>query len=144
MPNNAKSGQKLSRSEKTLDSVGEKNRRQILRFSWKILSRRLGLLVSILVVQCRTRTLYLHQTPSGRNTSVSSRCSGLWDRFWTCFHPQSAYETLEMCIHTRSLTLKSSSGVGFCREILSSMIENGQIRFLRRKSSARVTETPQK
>ena len=67
-----------------------KKHQQILSFFLKTLSRRLGLLDSILVVQSRMRTLYLYWTPSGCNASVSSRYSDLWGRFLTSFHPQSA------------------------------------------------------
>ena len=77
----AKTDQRSSKSDKTLDSVGQNISIQNLGFSWKILSRQMGLLRSFLVVQSRMRTLYLHQTPSARNASVSSRYSGLWDRF---------------------------------------------------------------
>ena len=121
-----------------------KKRQQILSFSRKTLSRRSGLLDSILAVQSRVRALYACQAPCARNASVSSRYSGLWDRFWTYFHPQSPYETLEIRILARSLTLRSSPGVGFCHEILPWMMTNGRIRSLRLESSPRVTKTPQK
>ena len=144
IPNSVQNGPKPTRSDKKLDSVENKKRQQILSFSSKILSRRLGLLDSILVVQSRARALYLYQTPSTRTASVSSRYSGPWDRFSAYFHPPSAYETLEMCIRAWSLTLISSPGVGFCHEILSCMITNGRIRSLRLESSPRVSKTPQK
>ena len=95
LPNTVKNGQRLPRSDQTLDSVEKTKRQQILSFSWKTSGRRLDLLDSILVVQNRTRALYLPQAPSAHNASVSSRYSGLWGRFWTYFHPKSPYETLE-------------------------------------------------
>ena len=49
-----------------------------------------------------------------------------------------------MCTHTRSLTLIYSTGVGFCHEIRSDMIGNGQIRSSRLKSRPRAPETVQK
>ena len=115
-----------------------------LEFSWKNPSRQLDLLISILVQQSRSRTLYLSQAPPAHNASVSSRYPGLWDRFWSYFRPRSPYETLEIRTRARSLTLRSSTDVGSCHEILSWMIENGCIGSLRPKSSPRVSETVQK
>ena len=49
--------------------------------------------------------------------------------------------TLEMRTHAWSLTLRSSTEVIFCHEILSFVTGNGRIGSLRRKSSPRVTES---
>ena len=49
--------------------------------------------------------------------------------------------TLEMRTHEWSLTLRSSTEVIFCHEILSFVTGNGRIGSLRRKSSPRVTES---
>ena len=115
-----------------------------LELSWKNLSRRLDLLLPILGVQSRTRTLCLSPAPPAHNASVSSCYPGLWDRFWSYFRPRSPYETLEIRTRARSLTLRSSPAVGFCHEFLSWMAENGCIGSLRPKSSPRVAETVQK
>ena len=123
-----KNTQQCPKRSKT-DQIGEHWIR--LEFFLKILSRRLGLLDSILVVQSRTRTLYSYQTPSTRTAGVSSRYFGLWDRSSAYFHPPSADEALEICIRAWSLTLRSSPGVDFCHEILSCMITNGRIRSIR-------------
>ena len=113
-------------------------------FSWKNPNRQLDLLISILVRQSRSRALYLSQAPPAHNASVSSRYPGLWDRFWSYFRPRSPYETLEIRTRARSLTLRSSTDVGSCHEILSWMAENGWIGSLGPKSSPRVAETIQK
>ena len=49
--------------------------------------------------------------------------------------------TLKMRTHAWSLTLRSSTEVIFCHEILSFVTGNGRIGSLRRKSSPRVTES---
>ena len=49
--------------------------------------------------------------------------------------------TLEMRTHEWSLTLRSSTEVISCHEILSFVAGNGRIGSLRRKSSPRVTES---
>ena len=117
---------------------------KILSLLAKILSRKFVLLSSILVARRQMRALYSLPEHSARNALISSRYSGLWGRFLAYFHPPSPYETLEMCILAWSLTLRSSSGVGFCHEMLSFMITNGRIRSLRLESSPRVSKTPQK
>ena len=102
----------------------------------------MGLLNLFLVVQSRTRALYLSQTPSARTARVSSLVIPVSRVvFRPSFDHRVPTRTLEMRTHTWPLTLRSSSEVIFCHQILSFVTENGRIGSLRRKSSPRVTES---
>ena len=102
----------------------------------------MGLLNSFLVVQSRTRALYLPQTPFMCIACVSSR---VIPASRAVFRPIFAHgvptRTLGMRTHVWSLTLRSSTEVISCREILSFVAGNGRIGSLRRKSIPRVTES---
>ena len=89
------------------------------------------------------RELYLAQTPFGHvPSSVYSRYSGLWDRFYTQCHSQSPYYTLEMCNRARSLTLIYSTGLDFVTKFYlvwletvgSGLLDSNQALVLQKRS----------